>query len=210
MTDALTKPQVVLTELERLTKERDEARARDEGSMRELQEIAANGWPELERLTKECAALKAQLAECERERMHLAACGVVALANTETSAANARQIHHDYESASCSDVARAVDREMAERARAEKTERQAAAMREALGVVSTVLLMSTPQGDQGARIEVKSLAALWNTIGRATSGEAGESLLTREQAIEVALRFRETTAPDNVTAERIIDEVTRG
>ena len=51
-------------------------------------------------------------AECERLRMQLAACGVVALANTPESAAQARQMHPDYMSASCSDVANAVDREI--------------------------------------------------------------------------------------------------
>ena len=55
---------------------------------------------------------KALEAECERLRMQLAACGVVALANTPESAAQARQMHSDYMSASCSDVADAVDREM--------------------------------------------------------------------------------------------------
>ena len=52
--------------------------------------------------------------EAEREKLHmqLAACGVVALANTPESAAQARQMHPDYMSASCSDVADAVDREM--------------------------------------------------------------------------------------------------
>ena len=51
-------------------------------------------------------------AERERLRMQLAACGVVALANTPESAAQARQMHPDYMSASCSDVADAVDREI--------------------------------------------------------------------------------------------------
>lgn len=55
----------------------------------------------------------AALAECERLRMQLAACGVVALANTIESAGEARQMHPDYMSASCSDVAGAVDREIA-------------------------------------------------------------------------------------------------
>ena len=51
--------------------------------------------------------------ELERERMRLAACGVVALANTPDSAEKARTMHDDYRSASCDDVARAVDRQMA-------------------------------------------------------------------------------------------------
>ena len=55
-------------------------------------------------------------AELERERMRLAACGVVAMANTPESAARARDMHPDYRSASCDDVARAVDAEMAMRA----------------------------------------------------------------------------------------------
>ena len=72
---------------------------------------------------KTCTALKerndareerdAALVECERRQMQLAACGVVALANTIESAGEARQMHPDYMSASCSDVADAVDREIA-------------------------------------------------------------------------------------------------
>ena len=59
-------------------------------------------------------------AECERLRMQLAACGVVALANTPKSAAQARQMHPDYMSASCSDVADAVGREMTLRRQRDK------------------------------------------------------------------------------------------
>jgi len=62
---------------------------------------------------KEIERLRADL---EREQLRLAACGVVALANTPESAAKARQMHDDYRSASCDDVVRAVDREMALRA----------------------------------------------------------------------------------------------
>ena len=52
------------------------------------------------------AALEAEL---ERERMRLAACGVVALSDTPESAAKAREMHADYRSAACDDVARRVD-----------------------------------------------------------------------------------------------------
>lgn len=48
-------------------------------------------------------------ADLERERMRLAACGVVALADTPESARQAREMHEDYRSASCDDVARRVD-----------------------------------------------------------------------------------------------------
>ena len=54
--------------------------------------------------------------QVERLQMQLVACGVVALANTPESAARARDMHPDYMSASCSDVMRAVDREMHQRA----------------------------------------------------------------------------------------------
>lgn len=52
-------------------------------------------------------------AELKTERIRLAACGVVALANTPDSAAKAREMLPEYRSASCDDVARTVDREMA-------------------------------------------------------------------------------------------------
>jgi hypothetical protein len=58
----------------------------------------------------------ASRSELERERMRLAACGVVAMANTPESAAKARDMHPDYRSASCDDVARMVDRQMQYRA----------------------------------------------------------------------------------------------
>ncbi len=52
-------------------------------------------------------------AELKTERIRLAACGVVALANTPDSAAKAREMLPEYRSASCDGVARTVDREMA-------------------------------------------------------------------------------------------------
>ena len=63
----------------------------------------------LEWATKDVLEMRQQL---ETERMRLAACGVVALSNTPESAAKARDMLPDYRSASCDDVARAVDREM--------------------------------------------------------------------------------------------------
>ena len=47
--------------------------------------------------------------EVERERMRLTACGVVAMADTPETAAKARDMHPDFRSASCDDVARMVD-----------------------------------------------------------------------------------------------------
>lgn len=48
-------------------------------------------------------------AELERERLRLAACGAVAMSDTPESAAKNRDMHEDYKSASCDDVARRVD-----------------------------------------------------------------------------------------------------
>lgn len=85
----------------------------------EAHDIMAECYGTLGRLESERDALRQQLAErdaqIERLQMQLAACGVVALANTPGSAGEARQMHPDYMSASCSDVADAVDREIAMR-----------------------------------------------------------------------------------------------
>ncbi len=55
-------------------------------------------------------------AELELEQMRLAACSVVAMANTPDTAAKARDILPEYRSASCDDVARVVDENMKLRA----------------------------------------------------------------------------------------------
>ena len=60
--------------------------------------------------------LKKAESELERERMRLAACGVVALADTPESAAQAREMRDEYRSASYDDVARRVDECMTLRA----------------------------------------------------------------------------------------------
>lgn len=61
---------------------------------------------EIDKLRAERDKLRAEL-ECER--MRLAACGVVALADTPESATKARDMLPEYRSASCDDVARRVD-----------------------------------------------------------------------------------------------------
>ena len=72
-----------------------------------------------QRQTARIAELEAEL---ERERVRVAACGVVAMANTRDSAREARQVLPEYRSALLCDVERAVDREMAERERREAAE----------------------------------------------------------------------------------------
>lgn len=59
-------------------------------------------------------------ANLERERMRLAACGVVALANTKESAERCRQMHDDYKSDSLNYVIKMVDSEMSLRAEIER------------------------------------------------------------------------------------------
>jgi hypothetical protein len=71
----------------------------------------------IQALIAEREALKNEL---ERERMRLAACGCVALADTPESAAYMRNMHPDYRSASCDDVARRVDECMSLRKDAER------------------------------------------------------------------------------------------
>jgi hypothetical protein len=61
--------------------------------------------------------------ELKKERLRLAACGVIALANTPEAAAKARNIKRNFKSASSDDVAAAVDREMKERSRAKAAEK---------------------------------------------------------------------------------------
>ncbi len=112
---------------------------------------------------KTCTALKerndareerdAAATECERLRMQLAACGVVALSNTIESAGKARQMHPDYMSASCSDVAGAVDREIALR-----TERDQQAQR--IGELEGLLRHAQKQVPTGSGLHMRIDAAL--------------------------------------------------
>lgn len=68
------------------------------------------------------AALRTEL---ERERLRLAVCGVIAMSNTEESVHKNREMNAEYWSASAADVAAAVDREMALRARVAELELRA-------------------------------------------------------------------------------------
>ena len=72
--------------------------------------LARWGCPAIEPVDDRIAELEAEL---EAERLRLAACGVVAMADTPESASKARDIHMDYWSASLGDVIRQVDALMA-------------------------------------------------------------------------------------------------
>ena len=76
---------------------------------------------ELATLREKAARLEHEL---ETERMRLAACGVIARANTENSAIQARDMLPEYRSASAQDCADAVDREMDYRSRLAVTEQE--------------------------------------------------------------------------------------
>lgn len=76
------------------------------GEVSELRRICDNQRATISRLE----------SELEIEQMRLVACSVVSLANTPESAAQARNMHPDYRSFACDDVARMVDREMEHRA----------------------------------------------------------------------------------------------
>lgn len=99
-------------------------------------------------------------AEVERLRMQLAACGVVAMSNTPESAAKARDMHPDYMSASCQDVMRVVDREMALRAAVEAMRKDAERYRfiadNACDVIMSASMTDYGDGDttSGPRVEV--------------------------------------------------------
>ena len=68
--------------------------------------------------------------ELERERMRLAACGVVAMSDTQGSAAKARDMREEYRSASCDDVARRVDECISLRAERDALAAELKALRE--------------------------------------------------------------------------------
>jgi cell division protein FtsB len=68
--------------------------------------------------------LTALRADIEHERLRLAACGVAAMSNTQETAANRLTPDHPCYSASYADVCRAVDREMALRARVALLEKE--------------------------------------------------------------------------------------
>lgn len=73
-------------------------------------------------LTTARAEILSLKKELETERQRLTACGVVAMADTAESAAKARDMHPDYKSAACDDVARRVDECMGLRASVRKAE----------------------------------------------------------------------------------------
>jgi hypothetical protein len=99
-------------ELATATRERDEARAiaNDRDAMVDHRDRALTAmYQRVDVITQE---RDKAIADLETERLRLAACGVVAMANTPESAARVRDILPKYFSASLHSVMGAVDREM--------------------------------------------------------------------------------------------------
>ena len=96
----------------------------DKRTRQPVKQGTALGWRLARDLERELATVTHERDEARAdlgiERMRLAACGVIALANTPESAARARDILPQYRSASSADVTRAVDREMQLRAEVER------------------------------------------------------------------------------------------
>ena len=86
-------------------------------------------------------------AELKTERIRLAACGVVALANTPDSAAKAREMLPEYRSASCDGVARTVDREIALREQLATVTAQRDLLKDTLEMVKDTSTYSKPLFD---------------------------------------------------------------
>ena len=107
-------------ELATATRERDEARAiaNDRDAMVDHRDRALTAmYQRVDVITQERDKARAEL---ETERLRLAACGVVAMANTPESAARVRDILPVHFSASLHSVMGAVDREMELRAEVER------------------------------------------------------------------------------------------
>ena len=107
-------------ELATATRERDEARAiaNDRDAMVDHRDRALTAmYQRVDVITQERDEARAEL---ETERLRLAACGVVAMANTPESAARVRDILPVHFSASLHSVMGAVDREMELRAEVER------------------------------------------------------------------------------------------
>lgn len=85
---------------------RSEGGSADEIHLRGLKAVIALAQPEPEGVEDRIVKLEADL---ERERLRLAACSVVALADTPESAAKARDMLPEYHSASLADVIRQID-----------------------------------------------------------------------------------------------------
>jgi len=70
-----------------------------------LEDVALNAYV----IEPAAAELRRLEAEIERERMRLAACDVIACADTPETAVKARQMHEDYKGPAFESVARRVD-----------------------------------------------------------------------------------------------------
>ena len=107
----------------------------------------------------ELRRLAAVECELETERIRLAACSVIANANTPESAISARQMAPGYWSSSAADVATAVDREMALRADRDSLSAKVEALRDALCKVLSRSHILDPFTEREARAAIDAAKA---------------------------------------------------
>lgn len=177
---------------------------------------------EIERLEKEkTAALEAVYHEVEKvvtlkhklegeleaERIRHAACGVIALSNTLDSAKQARQMKDEYWSASCADVANAVDREMALRDKLAECEAREAKLRDALKV-----LMSSPFDYPDDEYQQDKLAAAMSDANKLLNQPHEDAALKeyrKKVLLEAAERLSRIMGGDGIWQHEVEDELRR-
>lgn len=146
-------------------------------------------------LVQENAELKNEL---ETERLRLAACGVVAMANTPESAKKQRQINEKYRSASLDDVIRAVDEEI--KLRDENAELRAHIER-FKSLIDDTVTFSTPEG-----VRRSTLFRLHEASFQTPAQSLAE---IQAQAIEEAKTYFIAAYPE-ATAYALVSDVVEG
>lgn len=102
----------------------------------------------------------------EREEIRLAACAVVARADTTDSAAIAREMHPDYKSESCNDVARRVDECITLRAKCEAQADEIERLKSACDKMSeSEMLAGNPNQCNYTKLKLSEEQALEGLIG---------------------------------------------
>lgn len=158
---------------------------------------------DLDSLNKAINDARARVTQLEErlqlESMRLAACGVVAQANTPELAKAAREMRADYRSASCDDVAAAVDREMA--LRAEKEQEWREHLTEKAALVSEVAALRAERDRLRTWVSTVRGAgrAIDNGIEARQAVEGGSYLVREDDVKAVVVKLR--AAHDKRNAE---------
>jgi ribosomal protein S20 len=125
---------------------------------------------------KETTTLRQQVAELEAENekmtMQLAGCSTATYQNTHASKADRIDSSNPYYSAAYSDICDAVDREIAQRERAEKAESQLSAYREALEAYANPNSWSRPLHINGYLQDKRALFRMGEDDGHKIARQA--------------------------------------